>query len=90
MLGSGQLITAYPQEFSGAMGLDGPPLEETWQAVTQGYISTWEELGRGEIRAPGNEAEPLKESTVADGRLYLAPCAFCGMGNLCGRSIGEE
>jgi len=90
MLGPGQLITACPRVFPGAMHIEGPPLKETWNAITQGYISTWDELARGEIRAPGNEEEPLNESAIVDGRLYLAPCSFCGLGNLCGQAFAEE
>ncbi|MFO7803721.1 MAG: PD-(D/E)XK nuclease family protein [Desulfovermiculus sp.] len=90
MLWSGQLITAYPRVFPGAMHIEGPPLEETWNAITQGYISNWEELEQGEIRAPGNEQEPLSESGIVEGRLHLKPCAFCGLDTLCGKAFAEE
>ena len=89
MLWSGQLITAYPKVFPGAMHIEGPPLEQSWQGIRQGYISTWEELEQGEIRAPGNEQEPLSESAIIEGRLHLKPCAFCGLDTLCGKAFAE-
>jgi len=90
MLWSGQLITAYPRVFPRAMHIEGPPLEETWNAITQGYISNWEELEQGEIRDLGNEQEPLSESGIVEGRLHLKSCAFCGLDTLCGKAFAEE
>ena len=90
MLLKGQLITAYPDIFPDSMAVKGPALEETWEAAVNSYDETWEELEQGKVMAPGNDEEPPKDSAIVDGRLQLAPCAFCGLGNLCGRAFAEE
>ena len=90
MLLQGQLITTYPGLFPDSMPVNGPVLEETWEAAVKGYNDTWEELEQGKVRAPGNDEESPKESGIFEGRLQLAPCAFCGLGNLCGKAFGES
>ncbi|MFP4128338.1 MAG: PD-(D/E)XK nuclease family protein, partial [Desulfonatronovibrio sp.] len=90
LLLAGQLITAYPDNFPDSMPVNGPALEDTWEAVIDGYNAVWKELEKGEIRATGNEDEPPGESALIDGRLQLVPCAFCGLDNLCGKAFGEN
>jgi hypothetical protein len=90
MLKAGQIISADADSFPQAIPVDGVPLEQTWQAVIQGYTQTWEELDKGQIRAPGNDPEPLEESCIIDERLCLAPCAFCDLGLVCGKDFGKD
>ncbi len=90
MLKAGQIISADAASFPQAIALDGLPLEQTWQAVKNGYTQTWEELDQGLIRAPGNDQEPLEESCIMDERLCLAPCAFCDLGLVCGKAFGKH
>lgn len=90
ILQKGQLITAYPEKFPDSMAVKGPALKKTWDAVVKGYSDAWEKLEQGQVRAPGNEEEPPRESIIVDDRLQLVPCAFCSLGNLCGKAFGEE
>lgn len=90
MLWPEQLITAYPQAFPRALHIQGPALEQTWQAVTKGYVSTWNELEQGEVRVPGTDPEAANESTIENGRLILAPCSFCDLDIICGKAFSEE
>lgn len=90
ILKAGQIITANAETFPHAMSVEGISLVETWKGIKESYTHIRQELDNGKVRAPGNEDEPLEDSALIDGKLYLVPCAFCDLGLVCGQSMQEE
>ena len=89
MLKAGQLITSDQETFPEATLIEGSPLAETWQAVSQAYQTIRAELDQGDIQIPGNQDDAPQKSEIIDGRLCLKPCAFCTFGVLCGQAFME-
>jgi hypothetical protein len=74
--------------------IDGPPLEETWNALLAATRESLDVLTKGRIEALGipleDETGVAKKDGFSDGRLILEPpCKFCSFGFLCGRTWGD-
>jgi len=90
-----RLLSAEPERFPGAEGVEGPGPEATWIAFERAHTALWKQLAEGRLFAPGNaegDADPWPdEDAIVDGELVLAPgCTFCELGALCGRLFAEE
>jgi hypothetical protein len=89
-----RLITLKSAPFANAENVDGPPLQETWNALLAATRESLDLLTKGRIEAFGiplkDDAGVAKKDEISDGRLILEPpCKFCSFGFLCGRSWGD-
>ena len=89
-----RLIALKSAPFVNAETIDGPPLEETWNALLAATRESLDVLTKGRIEALGipleDETGVAKKDGFSDGRLILEPpCKFCSFGFLCGRTWGD-
>jgi hypothetical protein len=89
-----RLIALKNVPFTNAETIEGPPLQETWNALLATTRESLDLLTKGRIEALGIQLEDdtggAKKDELSDGRLTLEPpCKFCSFGFLCGRTWGD-
>jgi ATP-dependent helicase/nuclease subunit B len=89
-----RLIALKSAPFANAETVEGPSLQETWNALLAATHESLDVLKKGRIEALGIPLEDdtgiAKKDEVSDGRLILEPpCKFCSFGFLCGLSWGD-
>jgi hypothetical protein len=90
-----RLIALKGAPFANAETVEGPSLQETWNALLAATRESIDLLTKGRIEALGIPLEDdtgiAKKDGVFDGRLILEPpCKFCSFGFLCGLSWGDN
>jgi len=89
------LLTNDTQRFPSGERVEGPSMQEAWNAVQQAVMEKQRTLAAGKLDAPGNpdtdnEVRPGKTELV-DGRLVReAPCRYCDYSSLCGLAFRGE
>lgn len=84
------LVTTSPDTFPQGMAVEGPGMDEVWQAVERAVDERWAELddGRvwcGKVEGEGPGQAVVKKSTVSEEDILRleAPCRFCDLAGLC-------
>lgn len=76
-------------------GVEGVPADRTaregWGLIEAARREAFDALARGEVRAPGADAEVPDEIAVVDDRVVIGPpCRWCRADVICGAGLKEE